>query len=210
MAYDLEEQDQIDALKAFWNKYGNFLLTVVTVVLVAVAGWRGWQWYEQRQASAASVVYHQLQDAVEKRDVARVREVSGTLFADYSRTAYGQMGALMAARAYFEAGELKAARAPLQWAIDNARDPDFRHLARLRLAGVLLDEKAYDDGLKLLSVTDTGTYAGRYADARGDLLVAHGRRDDARAAYAQALQQLGPASPLRPLVQLKLDALGGA
>jgi predicted negative regulator of RcsB-dependent stress response len=210
MAYDLEEQDQIDALKAFWNKYGNFLLTVVTIVLLAVAGWRGWNWYEQRQAVEASVVYEQLRDAVEKRDVARVREVSGTLFADYSRTTYGQMGALMAARAYVEAGELKAARAPLQWAIDRAPDPEYRHLARIRLAGILLDEKALDEGLKLVAVENAGAFAGRYADIRGDLLLAQGRRDDARAAYRLALDRLEPGSPLRPLVQLKLDALGGA
>jgi predicted negative regulator of RcsB-dependent stress response len=210
MAYDLEEQDQIDALKAFWNKYGNFLLTVVTIVLLAIAGWRGWAWYEQRQSIEASAVYDQLRDAVGKKDVARVKDVSGTLFSQYSRTTYGQMGALMAARAYFDAGDLKAARAPLQWAIDNARDPEYRHLARIRLAGILLDEKAYDEGLKLLSVGDAGAFAGRYADARGDVLIALGRRDDARAAYREALERLDATSPLRPLVQMKLDSLGGA
>jgi predicted negative regulator of RcsB-dependent stress response len=183
MAYDLEEQDQIDAIKAFWNKYGNFLLTIVTVVLLVIAGWRAWGWYEQRQAVSASIVYEQLRDAVEKRDIARVKDASGTLFSQYGRTVYGQMAALMAARAYFEAGDLRAARAPLQWAMDNARDPEYRHLARIRLAGVLLDEQAYDEGLKLLTADAAGAFAGRYADARGDLLLAQGRPDEARAAY---------------------------
>jgi predicted negative regulator of RcsB-dependent stress response len=209
MAYDLEEQDQIDALRAFWNKYGTFLLTVVTVVLLAVAGWRGWHWYEERQAGAAAVVYNQLQEAVAKRDVARVKEVSGILFSEYPRTVYGQMGALMAARGYFEAGDLKAARAPLQWAVDKARDPEYRHLARIRLAGVLIEEQSYDEALKLVTVSDAGPFAARYADLRGDVLLAMGRNDEARAAYRDALSRMEGASPMRVVVQMKLDALGG-
>lgn len=210
MAYDLEEQDQIDAFKAFWNKYGTLLLAVVTVVLLAIAGWRGWNWYQQRESAAASVVYEQLRDAAQKRDVARVKEVSGVLFSEYARTAYGQMGALLTAKAHAEAGDSKAARAPLQWAIDNARDLEYRHLARLRLAGLLLDEKSFDEALKLLTVSDAGSFAGSYADARGDVLLAQDRRDDARLAYREALERLTPSSPIRPLVQMKLDSLGGA
>jgi predicted negative regulator of RcsB-dependent stress response len=208
MAYDLEEQDQIDALRAFWNKYGTFLLTVVTVVLLAVAGWRGWHWYEQRQSQSAAVVYEQLRDAVDKRDIARVKEVSGMLFSQYGGTSYGQLGALIAARAYFDSGDLRAARAPLQWAVDKARDPEFRHVARLRLAAVMLEEKAFEDGLKVLDVKDQGAFADRYADMRGDLLVALERRDEARLAYVEALQRMQPANPLRPVVQMKIDALG--
>lgn len=208
MAYDLEEQDQLDALKAFWKKYGNFLLTVVTIALLTVAGWRGWTWYELRQASSASIVYDQLRDAVDKADVARVKEVSGILFSEYPRTVYGQMGALLAARAYFQAGDLKSARAPLQWAIDKAPDPAFRHLARLRLATLLMDEKAYEEGLKLLSVSDTGAFAARYADLRGDLLLGQSKTGEARDAYRQAVAALEASSPMRAVVQMKLDALG--
>jgi predicted negative regulator of RcsB-dependent stress response len=210
MAYDLQEQDQIDAFKAYWNKYGNFLLTLLTVVLLAVAGWRGWSWYQQKQSAEASIVYDQLREAVAGKDVAKVRQVSGTLFERYSGTVYGPMGALLAARAYVDAGDLKAARAPLQWAIDHGRDDEYRHLARIRLAGLLLDEKAYDEGLKLLAVSDTGRFAASYADRRGDLLLAQGKRDEARAAYKEALDKLERTSALRPLVQMKLDALGGA
>jgi predicted negative regulator of RcsB-dependent stress response len=210
MAYDLQEQDQLDAFKAFWNKWGNFLLTVVTVVLLAIAGWRGWGWWQQKQAVEASVVYDQLRDAVEKRDVGRVKQASGPLFEKYSGTVYGSMGALLAARAYVDAGDLKAAKAPLQWAVDNAKDPEHRMIARLRLAGILLDEKAYDDGLKLVSVPDAGAFAGAFADRRGDLLLAQGKRDEARAAYKEALDRLERTAAMRPLVQMKLDALGGA
>jgi len=210
MAYDLQEQDQLDAFKAFWNRYGNLILAGVTVVLLVVAGWRGWGWWQQKQASEAAAVYEQLREAVERKDVNKVKQASGQLFESYSGTVYGSMGALVAARAYHDAGDLKAAKAPLQWAVDKAKDPEHRLIARLRLAGILLDEKAYDEGLKLLAAEDAGRYAGSFADRRGDLLLAQGKRDEARAAYKDALAKLEPGSALLPMVRMKLDALGGA
>ncbi len=208
MAYDLEEQEQLESLKAFWNKYGNFLLTVVTVVLLGVAGWRGWGWYQDRQAAEAAVAYDQLRKAVEARDVAKVRETAGAIFDRHSSTAYAQMAALLAARAYIDSGDLKAAKVPLQWAAERASDEEFRHVAKVRLAGVLLDEQAYDQALALVGGQAPERYQALYADRKGDILVAQNKPAEARAAYRQALDKLTASSPLRPLVQLKLDALG--
>ncbi len=208
MAYNFEEQEQLENLKAFWKQYGNFILTVVTVAAPAVAGWRGWGWYQGNQAAQAAVVYEQLREAAAARNVDKVREAAGTLFASYRSTAYGQMGALVAAHAYAGAGDAKAARAALEWAVSNARDEAFRSAARLRLAALLLDEKAYDEGLKVLQTGGEGSYAGEFADRRGDLLVAQGKQAEARSAYRQALEALAPDSALRRVVQLKLEALG--
>jgi predicted negative regulator of RcsB-dependent stress response len=210
MAYDLEEQDQLDAFKAFWKKYGNTVLTVITVLLLAVAGWRGWGWWQQKQAVEASAAYEQLRQAVQLNDIAKVKVASGQIFEQYPRTIYGSMAALVAARAYYDAGDIKAAKAPLQWAIDKAVEPEHRLLARLRLAGLLLDEKAYDEGLGLLTVPDAGSFAGLFADRRGDLLLAQGKRDEAKAAFVDALARLDRGSAMRSVVQMKLDALGGA
>ena len=210
MAYDLQEQDQLDAFKAFWNRWGNLILGVLTVILLATAGWRGWNYWQQKQSVQAAVVYDQLSAAVAARDIAKVKQASGELFEHYPGTVYGSMGALVAAKAYFDAGDLKAAKAPLQWAVDKAADPEYRLLARLRLAGVLLDEKAYPEALQTLAVTDAGAFAAAFSDRRGDILVAQGQTAQAREAYQQALKQAEGASALRPLIQIKLDALGGA
>ncbi|MFO1196707.1 MAG: tetratricopeptide repeat protein [Burkholderiaceae bacterium] len=209
MAYDLEEQEQIATLKAFWNQYGNFILTLITIILLAIAGWRGWGWYQSRQAAEASAVYEQLKAAAQAKDAAKVKDAAGTLFEKFGGTAYGQMGALLAAKAYHDAGDDKAAKAPLQWAVEKAQDEEFRQLARVRLAGILLDEKAYDKALELLPMESAGRFAGEFADRRGDVMLAQGKRDDARAAYKLALEKLDERSPMRRLVQLKLDALGG-
>ena len=178
--------------------------------LLAIAGWRGWGWYQAREAAAAAVVYEQLQVAVQSKDLAKVKAAAGTLFEQYGRSAYGPMGALVAAKAYFDGGDLKAARAPLQWVIDNASDDEFKHLARVRLAGIMLDQEAYDEGLKLLSAEPSVRFAAAYADRRGDLLLAQGKTDEARAAYQQAIDKSDTRSPMRRVIQVKLDALGGA
>jgi predicted negative regulator of RcsB-dependent stress response len=120
------------------------------------------------------------------------------------------MAALTAARAAFDAGDLNGAKAQLQWVVDGGRDEEYRALARIRLAGVLLDEKAYDEGLKVLSGDVPAGFAGAVADRRGDLLMAQNKVAEARAAYQEALQKSDAKSPGRQLIQLKLDAIGGA
>lgn len=208
MAYDLQEQEQIDELKAFWKRYGNFLMTVITLILLAIAGWRGWGWWQARQAAEAAAIYDQLRAAVTAKDTGRVRESAGAIFEKYGSTVYGQMAALLAARAYLDAGDAKAARVPLQWAIDHASDESFRHIARIRLAGVLLDEKALDQALGLLSASPPERFQGLYADRRGDILLMQNKPAEARAEYRKALEKLALDSPLRSVVQMKLDALG--
>ena len=209
MAYDLEEQEQLDNLKDFWRKYGGLILGVVLVGLLIFTGVRGWAWYQTSQSANAGVVYEELRKAAAAGDSARVRETAGALFADYSRTPWAQMAAMTAAEAHLKAGDAEAAKMPLRWATESAQDPAYRDEARLRLAGVLLDQKAYDEALALLNTPAEQSYAGAFADRRGDLLAAQGKRDEALAAYRQAAQVLAPDSALRRLLQVKVDALGG-
>jgi predicted negative regulator of RcsB-dependent stress response len=119
------------------------------------------------------------------------------------------MGALAAARFHFDRNDLKGAKAQLQWVIERSPSEEYREIARLRLASVLLDEKAYEEALKLLEATPLEAYAAQAAVLRGDVLLAQGRRDDARAAYRLALDKAGnQGGAFRDSVQLRLDALG--
>jgi predicted negative regulator of RcsB-dependent stress response len=211
MAYDLQEQEQLEAIKAFWAKYGTAILAALTVALLIVAGTRGWAWYQARQGAAAAGLYAELVDAVERRNIEQVKQRSEPILKEYGSTAYGPMAGLMAARGYADAKDVAGAKGALQWVIDNADDPEYQHLARLRLAGLLLDEKAYDAALAAIEPGSVGKpgaeMAGALADRRGDILFAKGDRDAARTAYQEALASLPPSSALRQLVQLKIDAL---
>lgn len=207
MAYDLQEQEQLATFKAWWDKYGNFILTVVTLVLFAFAAYNGWRWYERNQAGQAAAVYEQFLKALAARDGARSKELAGTIIEQYGRTVYAPMAALHAAKAYHEVGDLNAAKAQLVWVIEKSGRSEYVPIARVRLAGVLLDEKAYDEALKTLSGEVPAAHAVAFADRRGDILVAQNRIEEARAAYREALAKADAQHPLRALIQLKLDAL---
>src|SRR5438093_3285601 len=210
MALDLEEQEQVAELKAWWTQHGNRVLAVVIAVAVAVVGWQGWRWYEHGQAAQASVLYDTLTKAAQAGDAKALRDAAGTLVESYPRTLYGSMGALLAAKFYFERNDLKNAKAQLQWVIEHSPAEDFRDLARLRLAAVLVDEKAYDEALKLLDAPHAPAYDAQYAALKGDVLAARNQLAEARAAYQAALEKAERRdSPFRESVRMRLEALGG-
>ena len=207
-AYDLEEQEQIAEIKSFWNRYGNLIAIAVSVALLLVAAWRFWGWYQTSQSAQAAAIYSELQRAAGANDPKKVRELAGSLLESYPRSLYATLGALVSAKTHFEAGDLKTARVQLQWVIDRGRDPEVQALARLRLAAVLLDEKAYDDALKVLAAKPPASFEALFEDARGDVLQAQGKPAEARAAYQSALAKLGAGEePARELIQLKLDGI---
>lgn len=210
MAYDLEEQEQLDSIKAWWSKYGNLLTWVLIIALAAYGAWSGWNVYQRKQAQQASLLYEELQKAADVKDSAKVLRTATDMQDKFGGTAYAQMSALMAAKTAFDANDTDTAKKQLQWVIDHGRDAEYKAIASIRMAGILLDAKAYDDALKLLAGDFPAQFAGAVADRKGDVLVAQDKRDDARAAYQQALDKTDERNPARQLIQLKLDAVGGA
>ncbi len=210
MAYDLEEQEQIETLKSWWAKFGNLVTWLLIAGLAAYAGWSGWNYYQRSQSAQAGQLYDEMTRAVAAKDNAKVLRAAGDMREKFGRTAYAEMAALTAAKLAFDANDLNGAKAQLQWVVDNGRDGEYQALARIRLAGVLLDEKAYEEGLKVLSADVPAAFAGALADRRGDLLMAQNKIAEARTAYQEALKKSDAKSPGRQLIQLKLDAIGGA
>ena len=204
-----DEQESLESLKAWWAQWGNAVTWIVLVALVAAAGWNGWNYWQRHQAAEAAVLYDQVQQATAGTDKAAITRVAADMEDKLSGTAYAQMTALAAAKALYAAGDEPGAKAQLQWAVDHAKDDEFKQIAKLRLASLLLDEKAYDAGLALLN-DPSDAFKGVVADRRGDLLAAQGKRDDARTAYKLALDSLPKNdASARQLIQFKLDALGG-
>lgn len=205
-----DEQESIESFKAWWGQWGNATTWVVLIVLLALAAWNGWTFWQRRQAAEAAVLYDQVQQAANSSDKAMLTRVASDMEDRFGGTAYAQMTALGVAKALYMTGDTAGAKAQLQWAADHAKDDEFRQVAKLRLASLLLDEKAYDQGLALIPQPDSGPFKGIVADGRGDLLAAAGKRDDARAAYKLALDSLPKSDASeRQLIQFKLDALGG-
>jgi predicted negative regulator of RcsB-dependent stress response len=209
MAYDFEEQEKIDALKEWWKRNGNRVTWAVTGVLLVIAAFQGWRWWQNKEAMEAAALFAGLDQAVRAQDARQVREISGRIMENYPRTAYAPGAAFLAAQANFLAGDLKSAGAQLQWVLDHSGDDAVRQVARVRLAQVFLDEKRYDEALKLLAQEAPPGFESLTASTRGDVLGAQGKNQEARDAYRTALEKAEPDSPLRRLVELKLNALGG-
>ena len=210
MALDLEEQEQVAELKAWWQQHGRLITAVVVAAALGFSGWQGWRIYQQNQAANAAGLYDTLARAAEAADAKAMRDAAGTLIESYPRTLYASMGALTAARFYFDRKDLKSAKAQLQWVVENSSSEEMRDLARLRLGAVLLDEKSLDEALKLLNAAHAPAFEAQYAALRGDVLVAKNQVADARAAYKLALEKAGKQEgAFRETVRMRLDALGG-
>jgi predicted negative regulator of RcsB-dependent stress response len=208
--YDLEEQEQLSALEAWWKQWGALLLLAIALLLGTVAAYQGWNWYKREQAAKASELYAAMLKAERDGDPKQARETAATIAERYGSVGYAPLAQLLSARLSFEAGDLAATKQSLQWVIERARDDDLKAVASYRLAGVLLDEKHYDEALKLLDVKPEHPMANLYADLRGDVYFAQGSTAEARAAYQSALEKTEVGSPYRNLIQIKIDALGQA
>jgi predicted negative regulator of RcsB-dependent stress response len=209
MAFDLEEQEQLASFKAWWNKYGNLLSWVLIAALTAYSGWTGWNYYQRTQATQASQLYDELQKAVVAKDNTKVQRAAGDMQSRFKSTAYAQMSALTAAKSAFDANDLSAAKTQLQWAIEHG-DAEYQAIARLRLAGVLLDEKSYDAALAALVGDIPAQFIGNIADRKGDILAGQGKSVEARASYQAALAATDKRNPGHQLIELKLEGLGAA
>lgn len=213
-ALDLEEQEQLSAIKGWWEENGKLITTTLLAASIGLAGYQGWQWHVRSQASEASQLFAQVNKAAGEANVQRSRDAAGQVLEKFAGTAYADMAALVSAKAQVDGADLKNAQAQLQWAAEKGNDPVLRDLARLRLAAVQLDQQQYDDALKTLSATPDAAFAARYADLKGDVLFAQGKTAEAKAAYQSALDAMkaatGEPSPLKAVVEAKLDSLGGA
>ena len=208
-AYDLEEQEQLAELKAWWKENGNKLISLAALVLFVIAAWNGWNWYQRSQAAQAAALYDTLQKAARANDLKTVRDTAGSILEKYARTAYAPLAALISAKSHFQAADAKTARAQLEWAVEHTRSDELRATAALRLAEVLLDDGALDAALKALDTKPPVSFDALFAAMRGDIFVAQKKTAEAREAYKLALEKAGvTGSALRDSVRIKLDALG--
>ena len=208
--FDLEEQEQLDQLKAFWKRYGNLITWLVIAVLGAYAAWNGWNYWQRDQASKSSAMFDQLDKAAQAGDVDQASRVFADMKERYPRTAFTEQGGLMAAKVQVDKGKVDAALETLNWVGANATEVEYQSIAKLRAAGILLDQKKYDDALKQLDGATAPDFAALVGDRRGDVLMAQGKKDDAKAAYTKAWQAMDPKVDYRRLIDAKLTALGAA
>lgn len=207
---DLHEQEQVDAFKAWWNENGNWIIGIVVLAALAFAGNQYWRNHQAGQAVDAAKLYGEVVQQIESGDAKRIGDAADALANRYGSSAYAPRAQLLAAQASLQAGDTARAKVQLLWVIEHADEIAVQHTARLKLASVLLDQGQYDAALQQLAAKHADSYAGLYADLKGDVLLVMGRKDEARAAWQLALDKMDAKITYRNLIQLKLDGLGSA
>ncbi|MFG6414662.1 YfgM family protein [Roseateles sp. DC23W] len=205
---DLEEQEQLDQLKAFWKRWGGLITWVITAVLAAYAGWQGWNWYQRDQAAQAGAMYAEFDRALAAQDADKAAAAAGDLKARFGGTGFAAQAGLQAAKLQLEKGKTDEAKQSLAWVAEHGSEASYRDLARLRLAGLQLDSKAYDEAGKTLDAIKSKDFEALVADRRGDALLLQGKRDEAKAQYQKSLAGLPKEQDYRRIVEAKLSTLG--
>ncbi len=203
--YDFEEQERIAELKAWWEDNRWYVIGAIAAAVIAFGAYRGYLYWSAAQAEDAAAMYNAASRAPAEQKVAAI----DALVAKHPRSYQASHGQLLAAKERFEAGDLAGARARLEWVTQKGVE-EHRGVARLRLAAVLLEEKKYGEALKVLDANKDEAFTALVAELRGDIMLAQGRMDEARAAYKAAMEKASPRNPVRSLAETKLNALGGA
>ncbi len=207
---DLHEQEQVEALKAWWKENGKWVTGALVIGLLGFAGMQFWKSHQAGQAAEAAKLYAEVVKQTASNDAKRIGDAADALVSRYGSSAYAPRAQLLAAQASLQAKDIAHAKVQLQWVVDHASETALQDTARLKLGSVLLDEKKYDEALKQLDAAHPESFTGLYADLRGDVLSAQGKTDEARAAYQQAYDKTDAKSVYRNLIQLKMDGLGSA
>ena len=212
-AYDLEEQERIDALKDWWTKWGIWVYAAVGAFLIGVLAVQGWRYYQKSQGEQAETLFKSVQKTAQEgaaaKETKKLSEAASAIAEKFPGTFYASEAQLMAAKASFDAGDLATSKKHLQWVVDKG-PLVHSNVAKVRLASVLLEEKKFDEALKALDLVKDDAFTSMAADLRGDVLATQGKREEARAAYQVAVEKASDRSPMKTLSQAKLDAMGGS
>jgi len=205
---DLEEQEQLDQIKHFWAQYGNLITWVLIAVFGSMAAWNGWHYWQSSQATKAAALYDEIERAAVASDAERMERALAEMKSRFGSTTFAAQGGLLAGKTLFDAGRADAARAALTWVADKASDDAYKAVARLRLVGLDIEAQAFDQALKTLDAPVPKAFGPLVADRRGDVLMAQGKAEEAKAQYQDAWRGLSDRAEYRRLVEVKLAALG--
>ena len=207
MALDLEEQEQVDELKALWKKYGSYVTKGAIAFFVIYGLFQGWGYYQNKQSLSASELYQSI-TVLDEKNTKEIMQKTQKLIDDYSGTPYAGRAAILFAKASYAEGSKDKAKEKLEWASKHAKESATESIALIQLGQILLEDKKYDEALKKANDVDNEGYLGLANDLKGDILNAMNKKEDAKKAYLEALKRFGPKDPYARFTQEKLEALG--
>ena len=205
--YDLEEQEKIDGLKSWWEIYGTLVIIIATIFITGISGTKAWRYYQQQQSDQAVELFISLQEVSKSEDSKKIRDAALLLMDGFPDNGYATRAALISARASIDEKDINNARDSLEWILINTKEKELKDVARLRLAGLLLDEKKHDEALKLLENEHSEFFDSLYGDLKGDIYADKGNVSEAISAYKMAMSKIDKKETRYKIIQMKVDAL---
>lgn len=205
---DLEEQEQLDQLKHFWKQYGNAITWALILVLGSFASWNFYQYWQRSQSVQAAAMFDAVERVVKVADSEKIDRAFEDMKERFPSTTYAQQAGLLVAKHYYALLNIDSTKAALSWVADKSSDSGYQAIAKLRLAGVLMDGKSYDEALKLLNGSFPASFSGLVSDRRGDVFLLQGKTKDAISEFESAFRNFDERSEYRRLVEVKLNSLG--
>lgn len=203
--YDTEEQ-QIEAIKKWFNENGRSIVVGLVIGIACIVGWNGWQSYKTEQAREASDLFQGMLLAVDKNNGDSILKLGERIKDNYANSPYADFARFFLAKQQVESGNLEAARNELHGVLADSSDPSIKNIARLRLLRILFAEGKNDEALELINgfdVSSSGKFEAAYEELKGDAYVALGKDREARSAYKRSLD-LGRNSKF---LELKMEDL---
>lgn len=182
----MTEVEQIELLKKWWKRYHRVIITSLSVLLLVFSGVRYWQWHQQKHAEDASNAYEHLMVAFSSEDSESVQAYAQQLVSQYGGTVYADTARLIQAKLALSSGDFAKAKLGLQAVADHSKFDILADLARLRLARILIYEKAYTAALRELDRVKNSHYASLQTELRGDIYYAQSNLQKARKEYQHA------------------------
>ncbi len=203
------EEEQVDALKAWWDQKGKSLLLTLAAALVAVFGVNTWMERQQQMAEAASLQYQRMIGAFEASGEEAVT-LGRAVIENHPSSHYATLAALRLAKAAVEENDTTGAENQLQWVAANSDQAIFTDVARTRLARLMLSDQRPDEALTQLDQVTTDSLRAVVDEIRGDVMLQKGERTAARSLYVSALSGYAEVPSKRQLMQMKIDDLAPA
>ena len=200
----VSDNEQMQAFKHWWKQYGGYIVIGVLVFSFSNLGWRYWQKYQERRLENASVTYIQLLVAFDGKKEEEVTLYAQHLMKNYPKSPYAALGALISAKSAIETGKLQRAQEDLQFILNKTTNKALRQIARIRKARLLLEDKLPQTALDLLMVVDDEALIAAISEIRGDILLALGKKDEAKKEYQKARDELKKSKEQSPLLEIKL------
>jgi len=204
--YQTEEQ-QVEAIKGYWEENGNM---IIAGIVLGFVGFIGFNYYKDNKLADELAVSDSYQALIESSaiDKQAFSENAANFISKNSTTSYASLTALALAKESASTQNWAVAQSQLISAIASAPTDGIKGIASLRLARVQIQLEKYVQALATLAKPLPESFTAAVEEIKGDTYLLQGKKELARNAYQVAIAADGLASS--PGLQMKLDDLATA